>query len=210
MEIDSCVFTNIQGRVIQTQGTSVYVENTRISELKGEFCCAACLELVNGEEILPTVEMQHCIFENCVYSTDVKYKDKIHTSRWNYSYEHKGENDPEIIVCEDALSAEFNDMTFTNCNIRCIRVDAWRFSPVCKVRKCQFRNDYQDLQFDEYDHYPYTLMFHGVDLLVEECIFDHIDGVYTHCQYSPATISNCRFIACGSKEKTALLYCWLS
>ena len=196
IDVSDCQFYNIQGRFIQSVGTSVYIEKCNIENYVGEFC-----EVINKGDIKPSVKVTDSSFKKISFLKDFvpswsdEYKE---TGKLPLDYDHDRRS-PYIIDVTESIANSFSNNTFENCDIGCIRVKSKRGKTT--IKGCNFKKSPTKVQNLEDEKFEAMNIYARCEMDVENCKFVQSRGIYCHAQYSKLLIKKCIFDRCKAKNK---------
>lgn len=200
VEINNCEFEHMIGRIFQSDGTDLYIEKIKVSNISGEF-----YESVQHEEEYPSVVIKDSEFKNINFPVDVDYSS---TKKVELSFGAKSEG-PAVFDIKDAVRAEISNLSFSDIDIMCISNQAYVGGnrKYCEIKKCSFKKCRHNKKKPR-NQYEYTweqpLDFcinanYGV-CHISDCKIVESRGVHIFPQYADASIRKCSFEKCQAED----------
>lgn len=203
--MDNCTFRGFLGRWIQAVGTSVYVNGCRVSDLSGEFCNVCYDEKKEG--VYPSLFVKDCSFQQCSFPEHIEY-----TRTKKNEPEYWDTKSPSVIDGHEIVNAEFENLEFRDCTLKCLRVQNTMLPNPCRLINSEFINCTAEVSDDydsiRYEHEAFCVYFRKTNLIMKGCSFENTWPAYSHSQYSAAEITECSFKGCRIENgfRTGILY----
>lgn len=181
IEMSNCKIHDMNGMLIQSNGSSVYIEKTEIHNFTGKV-----VDIQKGTGgFSPAFVLSECSFKKC----------------------HERTNEIYLIKIGHIISGKIEKCHFENCSIGCINADGngWddterdsRNCPFvinyCTFKKCDSRKD----KFLDND--KKTIVISRFNTIMINCKFHKCAGVNIHAQLAETLIENCEFKGCKSES----------